>query len=1361
MTENSQIYVPRTCKEVVHDKNTTCNEQNLITGKTLSEFSDKGAYVLLGDPGAGKTECFKNEAQHADCLYIKAREFICFDIEDSWKKKTLFIDGLDEIRVGEVNGLMPLDALRKQLRKLRCPSFRISCREADWLGSSDRQDLEKVAPANKITCLHLELLDEKSIRKIIQNVAPSVNVQKFLEWADVQDLMPLLGNPQILILMVKAVSGGAWPKTRTQAYEFACREIVSELNERHQQADKKNIYAIDQILNTGGMLFAHQLISGIEGYSLFRDGADVQHPFYQQVFSDDISRFEVPFKTNLFRLGTSDKQREPIHRSIAEFLAAKYLTDLVEQKGLPIGRVLSMLTAADGGVVTPLRGLFAWFVTLCRKDRDIIITRDPLGIVLFGDVTSFPVEQKQALLIALFAEAEKYYGFRSENWIASPFGALATSDMEDVFRSIIESPSRDEAEQVLVGCVMDAMLYGIVYPGLEKLLWNLVKDHRRWSAIRGTGLKILFRNNADDPVQNEIFLRLLNDLNRGIVEDRDDELLGMLLKHLYPRLLSAKHVLDYFHYPKNDRLIGVYCFFWRHDLVELSNEKMIAELLDQLCNRKELKELMHNSTQFNDLLRELLVGGLSYCGDNISDSRLYDWLGVGLDKYGTSIVEPVSEAKQTITVRQWISDRPHRYKAILQEGAKRFGCEKKESTSIDNINSWLFNAEAPADMDRWYLSQAAAYKTGDVAEYYFRQAVFTLESGVASSDFTLDDIYDWLSDNSQFKEMLENMLIDISVDQRIERATKKNKHNRMVQQKKAEWIAQIVKHKEEISQGSAPPAILHDIANAYYGFLIGAKGDTPHKRLKSMFPGRDDLYEAALQGLVNSKNRVDLPSVKEIITAATIGSPYYLTYAVLAGLDEICIHNPDGLSLITTQQYEHALAFYFTAAPNDMPDWVKMIVECDSDLVSKVFIQYATICLKSKKEYVSGIYQLAYDELWKGVAVQSAIPILEKYPVRAKATQINNLDYLIKAALKFDNNRLAVLVDKKLQFKSMDTIQRGRWLATGLLLSPENFEKLVLKFMENNSVRRISAIASFLSIKPGHWWPDCELPISTIGMLIQKLGSYFRPYDYSRSGYVTREMNVADLVSGFINNLSSSENTDAANELEHLLSLPELKKWSDFLRRALYRQRKITRDVSFQVPDINQVRQTLSNAEPSNSADLMALTLNLLNDIASRIRNGSTNDHKQYWNTDSYNKPVSPKVEDACRDALLSDLQQQLAPLKIDAIKEGYYANEKRADIKVSYNGTHGFNVPIEIKRDVHENLWTALRKQLIRYYTRDPGTQGYGIYIVFWFGVDKVSRPSHGKRPKSATEMKNMLWDTMSRDEKRLIGVCVIDCSD
>ena len=237
----------------------------------------------------------------------------------------------------------------------------------------------------------------------------------------------------------------------------------------------------------------------------------------------------------------------------------------------------------------------------------------------------------------------------------------------------------------------------------------------------------------------------------------------------------------------------------------------------------------------------------------------------------------------------------------------------------------------------------------------------------------------------------------------------------------------------------------------------------------------------------------------------------------------------------------------------------------------------------------------------------------------------------------------------------------------------------------------------------------------------------------------------------------------------------------------------------------------LDNRKPANAADLAALTFEYLREISRNILDGNTSDWHQYWNVDPHNRPQSPKPEAACRDALLSDFQIGMSQLGIDALKEGPYADDKRSDIRVSCGG---FNVPVEIKKSCHRDLWSAIKTQLIAKYTRshlinpgkplwdreiafsalqkdpcslafqkggtktivacwaisriyeitsrDPGADGYGIYLVFWFGNTEHCRPTPGpgSLPKNADELKNCLNGTLSAEERRRIPICVIDVS-
>ena len=65
--------------------------------------------------------------------------------------------------------------------------------------------------------------------------------------------------------------------------------------------------------------------------------------------------------------------------------------------------------------------------------------------------------------------------------------------------------------------------------------------------------------------------------------------------------------------------------------------------------------------------------------------------------------------------------------------------------------------------------------------------------------------------------------------------------------------------------------------------------------------------------------------------------------------------------------------------------------------------------------------------------------------------------------------------------------------------------------------------------------------------------------------------------------------------------------------------------------------------------------------------------------------------------------------------------------------------------------------------YTRDPATDGYGIYLVLWFGEVKGAHkpmPPSGVLPNDPDELRARLAEALTPEEARKISVCVVDVS-
>ena len=227
---------------------------------------DIAAYVLIAEPGAGKTTAFKTEAANQGAVYVTVRNFLRLD-KPEWRDATLFLDGLDESRAGPGDRRTPLDGIVKKLGGLKCPPFRLSCRWSDWLAANDKEGLREVSPNGTVTVVRLGPLSKRNIKDILAKNHGVEDAEAFVGAARQRGVDRLLNNPQNLELLAKSVAGGKWPDSRRETFEQACRMLVHEPNGEHLAANP-SAAATDPLIEAAGRLCAVQLLAGNAGYTL-------------------------------------------------------------------------------------------------------------------------------------------------------------------------------------------------------------------------------------------------------------------------------------------------------------------------------------------------------------------------------------------------------------------------------------------------------------------------------------------------------------------------------------------------------------------------------------------------------------------------------------------------------------------------------------------------------------------------------------------------------------------------------------------------------------------------------------------------------------------------------------------------------------------------------------------------------------------------------------------------------------------------------------------------------------------------------------------------------------------------------------
>ena len=1375
--------VARTCTEIGPGGAT------LGTARLLSEFRDYAAYVLLGDPGAGKTTEFKSErkALGDSAEFISARDFISLDLDShpEWQDKTLFIDGLDEMRSGAVDSRVPLDEIRNRLDRLGRPKFRLSCREADWLGNNDRRRLEVVSRNSEITVLRLDPLSNRATTELLSSWMAPVDLETFLKRAHELRFVPL-SNPLTLRLLIDATSQGqAWPTSRHRTFEMACEVMAIEENDEHQAGTEE--LPKETILEGAGFLCAILLLTGFDGVSLTQGAQTCSFlPLSAVVEAErQPSHYNLTRSLHTRLFSRVNEAFNPIHRQVAEFLGARYLAKRIND-GLSVQRVVVLMTGpSDGRVISALRGLSAWLAAHAPQARRQLIDADPLSVGLYGDIQQFSSEDKLCLLKSLAELAAQEHLLGREYGTVEAFRSLASADMASSIKELLSSV--EATEERLTEFVLKVVskadeseletLTGLV-PDLETILF----DKSSSVPVRTAALDALLRVAPREDGRTGKLTQLLTQAHQRLLPDPDDELRGTLLEFLYPTSVTPSDVWPYVTLRNQPTFVGRFREFWRDKLLENSSDQHIAQLLDSLIEfAPSLKSISHEP-EIKDLLIELLARGLESHGETIGRSRLYEWLNTTGEFLRNS---PLVDADSLRRVRTWLEAHPEIQKETFLIWLRRRDQNKLGWLAGYRQCNALHQSTLRSDFGLWCLNQAT--EVGDtepaISDDLLWRAHHALLDSTINKGLTIEIMRDRTRGHERLAQQLDELRTpppqnekartDASARKERQRIAKSEAEER---QRRADWEAQLRANQTELSQNRFSPPYLHTLANVYFDDDRGDdRNASPRHRIRDFVGGDPHLVDLVLVALREAVWRDDVPRAEETISLRSESKQPWLALPVLASLS---LHGDDPAELddLADSQKRNALAVYYSvrarmhvnsgygSASHCHDRWFDQ----DPELVLDTMYQCAVSAIRSGEEHPPGLEELdlidGHDEAVNNLRLR----LLKAFPTRAPARQLPLLDRLLANTYAHpDRKELKMLVDKKLSLESATVAQRVRWLTIGALVSPDEHRNEWNEFV-GHSEKRVEHLAEFLRNSSNRNRSAGVIPISYHRFTHSILASFTEPMMLRDAiellgrwcpptklrGYETRVTSASEQVHGSIDALSSQTDIKAVRALTELINDPSLGQWRDQLIWARQRQDAALRDRSYVHPNVEQVLNTLRNLLPANAGDLTALLNDRLGDISLDLRGGNSNIWRQFWNEDEHGRLNEPKHENSCRDALLETLRHRL-PSRVDLQPEGQYAAGKQADFRFSFED---FKVPIEIKKNSHPELWSALQEQLIAKYTTDPESSGHGIYLVLWFGADKTTSPPDGNRPATSGELRERLEAVLDADESRKVVVIVLD---
>jgi predicted NACHT family NTPase len=1322
--------------------NARSNRPQDAVPRSFASFSDSPDLVLLGDPGAGKTHVFKEAAKAEGGRFLKARAFLSMPA-DMLKGQALFIDGLDEKRAGRADR-DAVDAMVEKLFAVKPAKVRISCRVADWLGESDLAGFQPYFEQHGETpVLLLQSLsrDEQLAVLAVQGLDPSA-ADAFLTQATERGLDDFLENPQNLIMLRRAVRTGNWPSTRKELFELSTQLMLREFDQERARA-RSGSFSVAELRNAAGAICAARLISDVEAVSLTDQEGTLDIPGYRSLTFLGPEKTQAALGRRIFDAGPEPETVDYAHRTTAEFLAAEFLAGRIRD-GLPFGRVVALM-GVDGHPAAELRGLHAWLAVHLPEHADELIDTDPYGVLTYGDAASLTPSSCNRLIKALDRLSSENPWFRSGNWQARSIGGLARKDMVGEFRAILNSPASGFG---IRSVVVDALLLGTQLPEMLPDLRVVLGRQESPYSERAHALAALLRLGADGKAAiREVLGHLGKTTN-------DVRLRAEGLLSLYGEAYGASEAVA----------LVIDCY----DIDDLPGSGLLWTLAQKLPSA-DLPAILDGIR-----LPPSAEGGL--------DRRRWE----------------VGSFYARILARAWHQPGPLDPGRAFDWLRKRARFRGVESRAEELRTAMLSSPQRLAEIARHFFRTVPSDGDRWLAFHRFREAILFELNAETMLDILLDELGKpghgldrqlllfefaislcYQATQPRAEQVFSRLWALADTDARFSAARAQSTTSNLPasyykgrsSRKLNDGTARDRQHQEfdqdiEAIRSGRHLGWLAHLARIYFALYSDTERNaSPSDRIAAWFG--EDRVTGALEGLAASVSREDVPTFGDVMKLVAEHKHYDWWYALTAGLTERCAEGRDlaGLSDdflkgmlafdIVSPVYEHRGGMeHWWSQP-----WRNELCERQPELVRDSYLAVARLRLAQNEQFVSGLHELLTETAFEPYRADLTLELLRDFP-NADPFRLDDLLSAV-ANLPTVHDRLLSMARTLFSGTTLSEQQSDLWLATAYVLAPAEFEGAV--------TQRVSARSAFifdLRDKSGfarRSEPSQPLSVPTVEFLAALAGSIYpeTPHPSGGWGGDTNPWDAAEWVRTLINGISASPTRAATEALERLTANRTLASYRPFILHALANQRQRRRDVEYDRPDWKATIATLENGRPATAADLHALLVGHLLDLKHRIARTNTDIFKGFWNLDKHARPSEPRPEEACRDHLVDLMRPSLRPLGISVEPEGHMVADKRADVTVTVPAV---KILCELKRDYHADVWTAIQRQLERFYTPDPEAKGFGVYGVFWFGDKRPSPipapPGGRNRPQTATEMEQTLIDLMPQDMRKRLAVVVVDVS-
>ena len=1299
--------------------------------------------IILGEPGMGKTKLISSLAAKLGVKAVSASRFMrqSATLQRIQPGKPLLIDSVDEAIASDE--CAAVDEILSKLESLGNPDFILACRAREWPDYA-LVKLGEVYPEQAVV-FHLEPLNRDEAEGLLAEILDISLVREVLNRMDVDCISELYHNPLTLEMMGKVAKTDAHlPSSRSALFERVCGLLWAEHNEG-RAADALRHLTTEQALDTAGALMAGLLLAGKEAIGLARPASVADSDIGLAHLSSLVDQIaaEAIVRCKLFN-SEGLHRAKPIHRVIAEFLGARWLSQQADNPRKQ--RRLLAQFQGSGRVPASFRGLHAWLAVHRDELAEDVITADPLGVMQYADLTKFTNSQLKYLFKSLQAIAQADPQFRDHVWKGLSVKGLMVEALMSEVGAVIWSRNNVHLSSLLIESIRGTLLARSLQQTLYDVMLSTEHTLRERYASALALRELYARGEWDDLIAALLLQARKNsaELAYLIIEMLSFTVNSeLLVETTLARMGVIFCELPQLPQPQGHRL-GEYS-----SLSDLLSTSQLAPVLTLLADRIHLVDARDFNATFeiHELVTSLMARAI---GERVvsrsNPSVLWEWLGMlsHAHRNGGAMVSLLrllasdNQLRHAVQHHALFGDAREyiflHQTTILQE-------RLVELTADDHLHFMEYlatfsNQDRNRREDWKSLVESAAYTCG--ISQALRSASLKFEAGC--------------SELANFIEQKIESIAQSAANARERDALDKLYERRKNHQEKRSLRCHHRKHKDQLRAGELP--FIELPAKHYLGPLRLFHAAAPAFERLNLFYGKA-LARDVLIGFEALLQRTDLPSSGDVAKALAYNRHSLFNSPIFAAL--LCrLRQQVGFIDLSHDLLKTGLLLCYqqgrmTKDPDqyNLSQELEKIVlstESDREAFARLWIEPA---LQTAQGVVPGITRLATVESWRSTTILLATEWLARAGSLNEEIEKQLFLFLLDSG---ESNRLLQIANARLYGRGSDPDIDSIWLALKVLI---DFEDAKAQFADRLSAPEfIWKLRDVFTLEHNrrlveHSAEQAEWIVSQFRRLWPRLPPDGTVLQQDGAGEASRFITL------LIERLSAETTGDACWAISRLASEP-CDSYSELLKHAQVSQRQKHTEEMFRPIEPEQLKLLLSSERPCNAEDLKTLIVEELAVVQSILQGDELDPVRMFWNDSE-----EPREENRCRDDLAGMLRSRLERYEVSMMSEVDMPENKRVDLAFRC-GT--IQLPLEIKGQWHSKVWHAASNQLDRQYLIDWRSDQRGIFCVLWFGTRVLknglpcSPPRGVQTPTSAEEMRNALIELIPQERRSLIHVVVLD---